>query len=82
MDDLVDLTNKEAVKEIIKSVNGIILGGRSYRDSIFSRRESCSIRGYHRISREPQDHKTCTACYDCDLFFAPDDGVNYRVVHA
>lgn len=55
----------------------------NYFDHILNSRESCSQRGYHRVSSEPKEENETMICYDCDLWFdkefAVSCGLEYRV---
>ena len=41
-------------------------------------RKPCRERGHHRINCD--DTEDPQVCYDCELFFGKDDGIEYRIV--
>ena len=43
---------------------------------ISNSRDSCNERGYHRVA---QDNKNPLICYDCDLWFGKEEGIEYLV---
>lgn len=49
---------------------------QDFFDHVLKSREACSERGYHRVD---DDSKEPLICYDCDLWFGKEDGIEYRV---
>ena len=77
LDDL----KKPGVWDNLIRRTAIQLNGTSQErgDLLLADRLECDNRGYHLVSREPKDPSKVMICYDCELWFGKNDGIEYRV---